>query len=58
MAPILILGGGRANITKTLSKADFVGRLSRQGRFALPALEAFGAAELREMLSGLGVATS
>lgn len=57
-AKLLASGGGRANITNTLSKADFVERLGRQGRFAMPALEAFGAAELREMLSGLGVATA
>ncbi len=57
-AKLLASGGGRANITNTLSKSDFIGHLGRQGRFALPALEAFGAAELREMLAGLGVATT
>lgn len=57
-AKLLASGGGRANITNTLSRADFIKRLGRQGRFALPALEAFGSTELREMLAELGVPTS
>jgi hypothetical protein len=56
-AKLLASGGGRANITNTLAVADFVARLGRQGRFATPALEAFGPAALRQWLEGLGVPT-
>jgi hypothetical protein len=56
-AKLLASGGGRANITNTLAAADFVARLGRQGRFAMPALEAFGSAALRQWLDELAVPT-
>ena len=56
-AKLLASGGGRANITNTLAVADFVARLGRQGRFAMPALKAFGSAALRGWLEELGVPT-
>jgi hypothetical protein len=56
-AKLLASGGGRANVTNTLPVADFVARLGRQGRFAMPALEALGSAALRGWLDELGVPT-
>jgi len=56
-AKLLASGGGRANITNMLPVADFVACLGRQGRFAMPALEAFGSAALRQWLDELGVPT-
>ena len=56
-AKLLASGGGRCNLTSTLAPADFIARFGRQGRFSKPALEAFGAADLRRWLDTLGVAT-
>ncbi len=56
-AKLLASGGGHANVTNTLPVADFVARLGRQGRFAMPALEAFDSAALRQWLDELGVPT-
>jgi hypothetical protein len=50
-------GGGRCNLTNTLAPGDFVARLGRHGRFALPALEGFGAKKLRAFLRERGVRT-
>jgi len=54
---LLASGGGRCNLTNTLSPGEFVERLGRHGRFALPALEALGPEALRSFLSERGVAT-
>jgi len=56
-AKLLASGGGRCNLTNTLSPAALAEHFGRQGRFALAALEAFGPEALRRFLAGLGVAT-
>lgn len=50
-------GGGRGNLTNTLSPEEFVQRLPAGGRFALPALKALSPAALRQMFEELGVPT-
>lgn len=54
---LLASGGGRCNLTNTLAPEDFASRLGRHGRFALPALEAFGPKSLRAFLRERGVRT-
>jgi predicted Rossmann fold flavoprotein len=54
---LLASGGGRCNISNTLSPHEFVQRLGKHGRFALPALEALDPNALRSFLSERGVAT-
>jgi predicted Rossmann fold flavoprotein len=54
---LLASGGGRCNLTNTLAPEDFVSRLGRHGRFALPAVEGFGAKQLRAFLRERGVWT-
>jgi predicted Rossmann fold flavoprotein len=54
---LLASGGGRCNLTNTLSPDEFVMRLGRQGRFALPALTALDPTALRRFLAERGVGT-
>ncbi len=54
---LLASGGGRCNLTNTLAPDAFVSRLGRHGRFALPALDSFGAKRLRAFLLERGVRT-
>jgi len=54
---LLASGGGRCNLTNTLPPEEFAARLGRDGRFALPALGAFGAPRLRGFLRARGVPT-
>jgi len=48
-------GGGRCNLTNTLSNEDFMARFGREGRFMTPALEAFDHKALIHFFSGIGV---
>jgi hypothetical protein len=50
-------GGGRSNLTNTLTNEAFMDKLGRQGRFAEPALSLMGSVQLREFLASLGVPT-
>lgn len=48
-------GGGRCNLTNTLSVEDFISRYDRNGRFMTPALKAFGNHDLISFFKELGV---
>lgn len=48
-------GGGRCNLTNTLSNEDFMARFGREGRFMTPALEAFDHKALINFFSEIGV---
>lgn len=48
-------GGGRCNLTNTLSNEDFMSRFGRDGRFMTPALEAFDHKALMAFFKELGV---
>ena len=54
---LLATGGGRCNLTNTLSDADFMSRFGRHGRFMQPALAAMNAPRLRDFFAALGVPT-
>jgi len=54
---ILASGGGHANLTNMLARAEFEEAFGRQGRFMEPALNVMGAADLRKFLAGLGIET-
>lgn len=56
-AKLLITGGGRCNCTNTRPLEDFCAAFGREGRFAEPALRAFGPGHLRDLLASLGVPT-
>ena len=48
-------GGGRCNLTNTLSNEDFMARFGRDGRFMSPALEALDHKALMAFFDALGV---
>lgn len=50
-------GGGRCNLTNTLSNEDFMSRFGRDGRFMQDALSAFDHKDLVAFLKGIGVDT-
>ncbi len=50
-------GGGRCNLTNTLSNEDFMKSFGRDGRFMQDALNAFDHKELIKFLDEIGVAT-
>ena len=50
-------GGGRCNLTNTLSNEDFMARFGRDGRFMQNALQAFNHKELISFLSEIGIET-
>ncbi|MDH4944134.1 NAD(P)/FAD-dependent oxidoreductase [Sulfurimonas sp. C5] len=50
-------GGGRCNLTNTLSNEEFMSRFGRDGRFMQDALNAFDHKKLTEFLSGIGIET-
>lgn len=50
-------GGGRCNLTNTLSNEDFMARFGRDGRFMQDALLAFDHQELIKFLAEIGVET-
>ncbi len=50
-------GGGRCNLTNTLSNEDFMSRFGRDGRFMQDALGVFDHKELISFLEGIGVQT-
>lgn len=48
-------GGGRCNLTNTLSNEDFMARFGREGKFMTPALNAFDHRALIAFFSDIGV---
>jgi predicted Rossmann fold flavoprotein len=48
-------GGGRCNLTNTLSNEDFITRFGRNGRFMAPSLEAFDHRSLMSFFAEIGV---
>ena len=48
-------GGGRCNLTNTLSNEDFMARFGRDGRFMTPALDAFDHKALIDFFAAIGV---
>jgi len=56
-AKLKATGGGRCNLTNTLSQDDFMAKFGRDGRFMQDALKAFSSADLQEFMSSIGVQT-
>ena len=56
-AKLKATGGGRCNLTNTLSNEDFMARFGREGRFMTPALEALNQQALQQFFNNLGVET-
>ena len=54
-AKLKATGGGRCNLTNTLSNEEFMTRFGRDGRFMSPALEALDHKDLRSFFKDLGV---
>ena len=54
---LLASGGGKCNLTNVLPAVDFAARFGRQGRFTLPALNAFSNDALRNFFAERGVPT-
>jgi len=54
-AKLKATGGGRCNLTNTLSNEDFMARFGRDGRFMSPALDALDHKGLRAFFLELGV---
>jgi len=56
-AKLKATGGGRCNLTNTLSNQEFMSRFGREGRFMTPALEALDHKALQSFFNTLGVET-
>ena len=56
-AKLKATGGGRCNLTNTLSQDDFMTKFGRDGRFMQDALRAFSSSDLQEFMLSLGVTT-
>jgi hypothetical protein len=54
-AKLKATGGGRCNLTNTLSNDEFMARFGRDGRFMTPALTSFDHKDLMEFFSQIGV---
>ena len=54
-AKLKATGGGRCNLTNTLSNEDFMARFGREGKFMTPALSAFNHQELMAFFAEIGV---
>lgn len=54
-AKLKATGGGRCNLTNTLSNEDFMARFGREGRFMTPALEALDYKDLMKFFKEIGV---
>lgn len=54
-AKLKATGGGRCNLTNTLSNEDFMQRFGREGRFMMPALHALDHKELITFFKNIGV---
>ncbi len=56
-AKLRATGGGRCNLTNTLSNEDFMASFGREGRFMTPVLNGFDHKALQAFFSSIGVAT-
>ena len=56
-AKLKATGGGRCNLSNTLSNEDFTDAFGKDGRFMQPAIDAFDHHALRAFLSEIGVET-
>jgi predicted Rossmann fold flavoprotein len=56
-AKLRATGGGRCNLTNTLSDEDFMAKFGRDGRFMQDALKAFNHKDLIDFLNSIGVDT-
>ena len=56
-AKLKATGGGKCNLTNTLSTEDFMGKFGKNGRFMTHALAAFTADDLRDFFLSIGVET-
>ncbi len=54
-AKLKATGGGRCNLTNTLANEEFMERFGRNGRFMMPALQAFDHRDLIGFFAGIGV---
>ena len=54
-AKLKATGGGKCNLTNTLSSSEFMEKFGKNGRFMSHALEAFTAKDLRDFFSSIGV---
>jgi hypothetical protein len=50
-------GGGKCNLTNTLSKDEFISHFGKNGRFITPALDNFSNTNLMEFFKSIGVKT-
>ncbi len=56
-AKLKATGGGKCNLTNTLSTDEFMGKFGKNGRFMSDALNQFNADDLRKFFSSIGVET-
>lgn len=56
-AKLRATGGGRCNLTNTLSDEEFMSKFGRDGRFIQDALKAFSSKDLQDFMSEIGVQT-
>ena len=56
-AKLKATGGGRCNLTNTLSNEEFMARFGREGRFMTPALKALDHKRLQQFFNEIGVET-
>ena len=56
-AKLKATGGGRCNLSNTLSNDEFMASFGREGRFMTPALEQFDHKELQSFFKSIGVET-
>ena len=54
-AKLKATGGGKCNLTNTLSNSDFMEKFGKNGRFMSHALETFTASDLRDFFASIGV---
>jgi predicted Rossmann fold flavoprotein len=56
-AKLKATGGGKCNLTNTLSTEEFMGKFGKNGRFMSHALDSFNADDLRDFFLSIGVET-
>ena len=56
-AKLKATGGGKCNLTNTLSSDEFMAKFGKNGRFMSSALETFTAKDLRDFFANIGVET-
>ena len=56
-AKLKATGGGKCNLTNTLSSDEFMAKFGKNGRFLSYAIEAFDAKDLRDFFFNIGVET-